>query len=121
MTVVYAIPGWLGLVLITLLCAGLACGGHVLVHRSFRSVNFLEHNEVAGFIIAVVGVLYAVLLGFLTVIVWEHYAQSDERAGAEVDAATDIWRFGNLLPPPLPRRIRHDVDAYAVTVAHDEW
>jgi hypothetical protein len=48
MTVVYAIPGWLGLVLVTLLCAGLACGGHVLVHRSFRSVNFLENNEVAG-------------------------------------------------------------------------
>jgi Protein of unknown function (DUF4239) len=121
MTVVYAIPGWLGLVLITVLCAGLACGGHVLVHRSFRSVNFLENNEVAGFVIAVVGVLYAVLLGFLTVVVWEHYAQSDERAQAEVDAATDIWRFGHLLPAAHAGRIRTDVDRYAVVVAGDEW
>jgi hypothetical protein len=121
MTAVYAIPGWLGLVLITLLCVGLACGGHVLVHRSFRSVSFIEHNEVAGFVIAVVGILYAVLLGFLTVIVWEHYAQSEERAQAEVDAATDIWRFARLLPTPQAKRIRTDVERYAVAVASDEW
>jgi hypothetical protein len=57
-------------------------------------------------VIAVVGILYAVLLGFLTVIVWEHYAQSEERAQAEVDAATDIYRFGRLLPAPQAQRIR---------------
>jgi hypothetical protein len=121
MALVYAMPGWLGLILITLFCVGVACGGHVLVHRSFSSTNFIEHNEVAGFIIAVVGVLYAVLLGFLTVVVWEHYAQSEDRAQAETDAATDIWRFGRLLSAPQATRIRDDVDRYAVTVANDEW
>jgi hypothetical protein len=121
LTAVYAVPGWLGLALITLLCVGLACGGHVIVHRTFRSVDFIEHNEVAGFIVAVVGVLYAVLLGFLTVVVWEHYAESDERAQSEVDAATDIWRFARLLPAPQADRIRGDIERYAVAVAGDEW
>jgi Protein of unknown function (DUF4239) len=116
-----AIPGWAALLLITLTCVLVACGGHVWVHRSLAKTNFFEHNEVAGFLLAVVGVLYAVLLGFITVVVWEHFSQSQERAQAEVDAATDIWRFGELLPAREAARIRHDVGRYAIVVADDEW
>lgn len=93
MTLIYALPGWLDLILIVALCVVLACAGHVLVHRSFKAVSFIEHNEVAGFIIAVVGVLYAVILGFLTVIVWEHYAQSDERKCGPARAAMRCRRW----------------------------
>lgn len=121
MEIVYAIPGWLSLILIIALCVAVSCGGHVLVRRSFAKTNFIEHNEVAGFIIAVVGVLYAVLLGFLTIAVWEHYSQSEERAQSEVDAATDVWRFGRLLAPPEAHRIRDDLDRYTLAVAQDEW
>jgi hypothetical protein len=43
-------------------------------------VEVLErHNEVAGFIYAVIGVLYAVVLGFTAVIVWERYDQAKSR------------------------------------------
>jgi hypothetical protein len=118
---IYAIPGWAGLLLITLTCVIVACAGHVWVHRSFAKTDFLEHNEVAGFILAVVGVLYAVLLGFITVVVWEHFSQSQERAQAEVDAATDVWRFGELLPEREAARIRYDVARYAIVVGSDEW
>ncbi len=118
---IYAVPGWAGLLLITLTCVIVACAGHVLVRRSFAKADFLEHNEVAGFILAVVGVLYAVLLGFMTVVVWEHFSQSQERAQAEVDAATDVWRFGELLPAREAARIRYDVARYAIVVGSDEW
>jgi Protein of unknown function (DUF4239) len=121
MPLIYEIPGWAGLLLITSACVLVACGGHVWVHRSFAKANFLEHNEVAGFVLAVVGVLYAVLLGFITVVVWEHFSQSQERAQAEVDAATDVWRFAELLPPREASRIRYDVARYAIAVASDEW
>jgi len=42
-----------------------ACSGQVLVHRRFRKTDFIAHNEVAGFVIAVVGAIYAVLLASL--------------------------------------------------------
>lgn len=32
-----------------------------------------QHNDVAGFIYAVLGVVYAVLLGFVTLVVWEDF------------------------------------------------
>lgn len=67
------IPWWLTIVFVSLTFVIVACGGHVLVKRSFPKSDFIVHNEVAGFLIAVVGVLYAVLLGFLTIVVWEQF------------------------------------------------
>ncbi|MDQ2859053.1 MAG: DUF4239 domain-containing protein [Candidatus Eremiobacteraeota bacterium] len=121
MTFVYALPAWLGLLFVVAVCVGLACGGHILVHRSFSGTDFIGHNEVAGFIIAIVGILYAVLLGFITIVVWEAYTQTEERAQQEVDAATDVWSFGRLLPPVESKRITDDLDRYTLAVANDEW
>lgn len=117
----YALPDWVGLFLIIIACVAIACGGHVAVHRSFHDVNVIGHNEVAGFIVAVVGVMYAVLLAFLTVIVWEHFAQSEERAQVEVDAATDVWRYDHLLPAREAQEIRDDLGRYSAIIANDEW
>jgi len=59
----------------------LSIAGTVLVRRLI-SVEVLErHNEVAGFIYAVIGVVYAVLLGFAAITVWERY----DRAQASVE------------------------------------
>jgi hypothetical protein len=60
----------------TLIVGGItsvAVAGALLVRR-WATVDVLErHNEVAGFIYAVIGVLYAVLLGFTAIIVWERF------------------------------------------------
>jgi Protein of unknown function (DUF4239) len=120
-TLVYAIPAWLGFLLIVAVSAALACGGHVVVRRSFPRADFIEHNEVAGFIFAVVGVLFAVLLAFLTVIVWENFAQAEQRAQSEVDAATDVWRLSRHLPSPDAGRLRADLGRYTEAVIAQEW
>ncbi len=65
--------------------------------------------------------IYAVLLAFTTVVVWEHFSEADGEARQEVDAATDVWRFSRFLAPVDARRIGNDIDAYAVAVATDEW
>jgi Protein of unknown function (DUF4239) len=117
----YSINASLGLLIVSAVCVLVACGGHVFVHRTFAKTAFNEHNEVAGFVLAIVAVLYAVILGFVTIIVWEHYEQTDQRARAEVDAATDVWRLSRHLPPPSAQRIRDDVARYATSVSVDEW
>jgi hypothetical protein len=121
MTFVYAAPAWLLTCIITLLFVAVACGGHAFVHRRFKQSDFIEHNEVAGFIVAVVGVLFAVLLAFTTVIVWERFAQAEDRASEEVDAATDIYRLTAHLEPADRLRISTDIDTYARSVSGDEW
>lgn len=121
MTLVYTVPAWFSTIAVTLVFVALAVGGHVLVRRSFPQVDFIEHNEVAGFIVAVVGVLYAVLLAFMTVVVWEHFSQAEERAAEEVNAATDIWRFAAHIDAPDRVRIVTHLRGYADAVAYDEW
>lgn len=117
----YSVNATLGLTVITLLCVTIACGGHILVHRTFRQTDFIEYNEVAGFVVAVIGVLYAVLIAFVTVIVWQHYQDSEDRAQIEVNATTDIWRFASHLPPASRERIRGDVARYVSSIVTDEW
>ena len=49
----------------------LSIAGTLLVRRLI-GVDILErHNEVAGFIYAAIGVVYAVLLGLAAITVWE--------------------------------------------------
>ncbi len=47
-----------------------AVAGTLLVRRLAGTEVLKLNNEVAGFIYAVIGVVYAVLLGFTAIIVW---------------------------------------------------
>lgn len=117
----FNVPWWLEIAGVTLTFVVIACAGHVAVKRTFDKADFIVHNEVAGFIIAVVGVLYAVLLGFLTIVVWEQFSQAEDRANQEVDAATDVWRFAPYLEAGDSTRLTADVGRYVDAVLFDEW
>jgi hypothetical protein len=117
----YGLPAWFGLLLVIAATALVACAGHIAVHRSFPKTPFHEHNEVAGFIVAVAGVLYAVLLAFVTVIVWQHFGDTEDRAASEADAAVDVWRLSRHLPPAPAKRLQVDLAHYVTVIIHDEW
>jgi len=99
----------------------LACMGQWYLHRRFREINFVRHNEVGGFIVAVVGALYGVLLGFMTVIAWQHYADCAQLVSEESSAAADAWHTSVGLPPAPRSRVRHDMLLYAGTMVKREW
>jgi uncharacterized membrane protein YgaE (UPF0421/DUF939 family) len=59
--------------------------GLVVVQRLVPSALRQEHNDVAGFIYAVVGVAYAVLLAFVVVVVWEEYERAKDTVETEAN------------------------------------
>jgi Protein of unknown function (DUF4239) len=99
----------------------LACAGQIAVQRRYRTEQFATHNEVAGFIVSVAGTLFAVVLGFVTVVVWEQYRGTQERISVETSAAGDTWHVAVGLPPPIRRRVRKDMLSYAQLMVSDEW
>ncbi|HZV78612.1 MAG TPA: hypothetical protein VFF60_03255 [Candidatus Binatus sp.] len=117
----YLLPPPLLLIIALVVAVALACAGQIWVHRRFSSQEFVRHNEVGGFIIAVVGTVYAVVLGFLTVIVWQHFVNARDLVAQETAATTDTWHVSVGLPTPERRRVREDVQRYAQLMVNTEW
>jgi hypothetical protein len=120
-TLLYRVPSVVLLLVAIAVAVACACGGQLYVHRRFRSQDFVQHNEVGGFIIAVVGTLYAVVLGFLTVVVWQHFAETRELVALESAAASDAWHTAVGLPAPVRERVRRDLLDYAQSMIDGEW
>lgn len=121
MTFLYGLPAVVLLVLALAIAIVLAGAGQLYVHRRFRRQDFIAHNEVGGIIMAVSGTLYAVVLGFLTVIVWEHYLQARELVVQESDADIDVWHTAVGLAPEIRARVRGDMIRYAHIMTNREW
>lgn len=121
MSAASGIPALMLLALALVIGLGFACLGQLFVHRRFRKSSFIEHNEVGGIIFAVAGTLYAVVLGFLTVIAWQHFEDARAIVVMESDADIDAWHAAVALPPAVRQRVRGDTLAYAQTVVQSEW
>jgi len=121
MNFLYAIPAALLLIVALAIALLLAGVGQYLVHRRFQKQDFIAHNEVGGIIIAVAGTLYAVVLGFLTVVVWQHFQEARELVVTESDANIDAWHAAVGLPPVIRARVRNDMVAYTDLMIHREW
>lgn len=118
---VSSVPALLLLSCALVLAVGLSCLGQLLVHRRFRRQSFIEHNEVGGVIFTVAGTLYAVVLGFLTVVAWQHYEEARAIVVTESNAVIDTWHAAVGLPPTVRQRVGADSLAYAETVVKNEW
>jgi hypothetical protein len=117
----YSIPPFALLIGALIIASAVACGGQWIAHRRLNLRTFFVDNDVAGFIIAVVGTLYAVMLGFTTVEVWEHYETARLRAWSESANVADVWHNGVGLPVAVRTRLRTDMLNYAQTMITEEW
>lgn len=101
-----------GIVAISLLCA------YVVDRLSPREVR-MEHNDLAGFILAVIGVIYAVLLAFITIGVWERFEQATARSYEEAAAIVEVYRDAPTFTGG--RALRSALRDYVQHVVTDEW
>jgi hypothetical protein len=97
----------------------LAVSGAWLVQRRIQPDLLLEHNDVNGFVLAVVGVVYAVLLGFVAVGVWGRFDRADDRTYDEAGNLTEIYRDADF----FPRRawLRSELRTYTETIISGDW
>jgi len=81
----------------------------------------MEQNEVAGFFIAVLGVVYGVLLAFAVILVWEQYADARVMAENEANSLADVYHLATGISEPTRSIIHDHVLAYARVVKDEEW
>lgn len=92
-----------------------------IVRWTISHERLTPHNEVSGFVYAVVGVIYAVILGFAVISVWEDFTAAEADANAEANAVGNVYRVAGGLPEQSRQTIRQTVLAYAITVVDEEW
>ena len=112
---------WLWGILLVGATVSLAVAGTLLARR-WVSVEILKlNNEVAGFIYAVIGVLYAVLLGFTAIIVWEQFDTAQAGVDQEANELADLYRDAQAFPDDTRKLLESQLRAYARLVVEKEW
>jgi hypothetical protein len=112
---------WFWTLLLIAALPAFAVAGAMIVRRAVGPEVLARHNDVAGFIHAVIGVVYACLLGFTAIVVWEKFQQAEERAGLEANALADLYRNAQVFPPEFRDQVEIRVRAYARLVVEKEW
>ena len=110
----------LGLVVVCLVTAG-AIAGVALVQRLVPSARRQRHNDVAGFIYAVVGVSYAVVLALVIIAVWERFSEARGTAAREASQLAEVFWLAHRMPEPDGRHIQELARSYAEVVVEEEW
>jgi protein-S-isoprenylcysteine O-methyltransferase Ste14 len=98
-----------------------AAGGLMLVQRLVPATIRKEHNDVAGFIYAALGVIYAVLLALVVIAVWEEFGRAHVTVETEANALAEIFWLAHRLPESERHHLQELARAYAEEVVDKEW
>lgn len=116
----YRLPGWVMAVVIVGGFAGFGWAGLILTRR--WSAGLSEgHNELAGYIYAVLGVVYAVILGMTALVNWERFNEVSGSVDREAASAVDLARALEAYPAPDGERLQAGLRDYLALVVTDEW
>ena len=117
-----ALPLWLSAIIVLGLTTAIAVLAPLYVRRRVGFEKLVVNNEVAGFKYATLGVIYAVLLAFAVITVWEDYRDAEQHADDEAGAWTTLYRLSANLPEPAARgAVQEALRGYATAVVAEEW
>jgi hypothetical protein len=94
--------------------------GLVLVQRLVPPDLREQHNDVAGFIYAVLGVAYAVVLAFVVIAVWQDYKTAQTNVEGEANELAGVYFLASQLPEPQRTRLQDLARTYA-RIVEEEW
>ena len=99
----------------------MALAGLEVVQRLVPAASRQRHNDVAGFIYAALGVIYAVLIALVVIAVWEEYDAASVTVEQEANAVAEIFWLAHRLPEPEGPHIQELARSYAEEVVEHEW
>jgi hypothetical protein len=92
-----------------------------LMQRLVPNASRRQQNDVAGFIYAVLGVVYAMLLALVVIAVWEDFGSARETVETEANATAEIFWLARRLPGLERHRLQELARSYARQVVEKEW
>jgi hypothetical protein len=95
--------------------------GMLAVRKRVALTTLTSYHEVAGYLLSIVGTLYALLLGFVIVDTMQHMQDVRGLVAMEASGLANIYLCSEGLPAPQRDTIRSLCHEYAEDVVNDEW
>lgn len=108
-------------ILIVGLSTMVAIGCQILIHYRIPWHIRQKHNDVAGFIYAVLGVVYGALLAFVVVLVWEQFTEAKFNANREANHLAIVYQVSSQFPEAQRQPIQDLIRSYMQVVVDEEW
>jgi hypothetical protein len=95
--------------------------GLTIVRRMAPRERLAQHTDVAGYVYAVIGVIYAVMLAQVVIAAWEQYRDARAVADDEANAVLNLARLAQIWPEADRLQVEDALSAYAEHVVDVEW
>ena len=112
---------WLAAFILIVPTTIFAMCGPAIVRRYVPLDRLSANNEVAGFKFATVGVIYAVLLAFAILVVWERFNKADSDVANEASAAATVFRLTQGLDADHGAAVRKATTNYLREAVDKDW
>ena len=99
---------------------GLSVLGLIVFRKAVSHTRLEDANPVSGQVFQLAGVLYAVLVAFLVVVVWEQFGDAEDATTSEASAVAELLRDSVAIPSASRPAVQQSLVAYLVDVIDDE-
>ena len=114
------LPLWKAMVLVAALPTIAAVFGQIIVRKSVGLEQLTTNNEIAGFKFATVGVIFAVIVAFAVIVVWEKFAEAESAVAQEAGASATLYRLA-AGPDPKMKATREALSNYLRLAIEKDW
>ncbi|GGK40194.1 hypothetical protein GCM10010124_36160 [Pilimelia terevasa] len=112
------LPLWAVMAVIIVGLTAFAVGLQAVIRRWIPEIQTRRHNDVAGFLAAVIGVIYAVTVGFIIAEQWDNFTDAKERTYREAFSLGAIAEGSSVLGPAQQAKYTEAVLTYNRAVLH---
>ncbi|MEU6443737.1 hypothetical protein [Streptomyces sp. NPDC047046] len=114
-------PQWLIYTLASVLVCALVVGAAALRQRRVTDEDTSETPDVLEYMVMMVGVVYAIVLGLAIAGVWEARQAADDTVQREAQSLYEIDQRLDVYPAAFREQVRTHIDAYARHTVTAEW
>jgi hypothetical protein len=118
---IYDHPTWLWGSILVAGAVVIACFGLAVFHRFVDTTVRRTHNDLAGYSIQIISVVYAVLMAFIAVATWGSFSAAESIVQEEAGYMGNLYRDTKGFPDRVGDEMRKTLKGYADAVVREEW
>lgn len=99
----------------------LSITGLIIIRKFYPHYKCKLHNDIAGFIFAALGVIYAVILAFTVIVTWQDFDKASEVTSNEANCIASLYHDATPFPAGFRAQLKNELVNYVNAIINDEW